>query len=80
VFLFQAIEVKNYTDDKVLEDVNLLLSDEVNKVNYCQSMQASKDPELLLKEYIDRGDLTIYLDDEKVFVVDGCFCFRLGRN
>jgi len=64
-----SIEVKNYTDDKVLEDVILLLSDEVNKVNYCQSMQASTHPELLLKEYIDRGILAIYVDGEKVFFV-----------
>jgi hypothetical protein len=34
-----SIEVKNYTDDKVLEDVILLLSDKVNEVNFCQSMQ-----------------------------------------
>jgi hypothetical protein len=61
-----SIEVKNYTD---VEDVILLLGDKVNKVNYCQSMQASKHPELLLKEYIDRGHLAIYVDDEKVFVV-----------
>jgi hypothetical protein len=52
-----SIEVKNYTDDCVVEDVILLLGDEVNKVNFCQSMQASKHPELLLKEYIDRGVL-----------------------
>ena len=64
-----SIEVKNYTDDKVLENVILLLSDKVNEVNYCQSMQASKHPELLLKEFIDRGDLAIYMDGEKVFVV-----------
>ena len=64
-----SIEVSNYTDDCVLEDVILLLGDEVNKVNYCQSMQASKHPELLLKEYIDRGNLAIYVDDEKAFVV-----------
>ena len=64
-----SIEVKNYTDESVLEYVILVLSDEVNKVNYCQSMQASKHPELLLKEYIDRGNLAIYMDDEKVFVV-----------
>jgi hypothetical protein len=64
-----SIEVKNYTDDKVLENVILLLSDKGNEVNYCQSMQASKHPELLLKEYIDRGHLAIYLDDKKVFVV-----------
>ena len=47
-----SIEVKNHTDDCVLEDVILLLSNEVNKVNYSHSMQASKHPELLLKEYI----------------------------
>jgi hypothetical protein len=64
-----SIEGKNHTDDCVLEDVILLLCDEVNKVNFCQSMQASKHPELLLKEYIDRGHLTIYVDDKKVFVV-----------
>jgi hypothetical protein len=64
-----SIEVKNHTDDCVLEDVILLLSDKVNEVNYCQSMQASKHPELLLKEYIDRGHLAIYVDGEKVFVV-----------
>ena len=64
-----SIEVKNYTDDKVLENVILLLSDKVNEVNYYQSMPASKHPELLLKEFIDRGDLAMYLDDEKVFVV-----------
>jgi hypothetical protein len=49
-----SIEVKNYTDESVLEDVILLFSDEVNKVNYTHSMQASKHPELLLKEYIDK--------------------------
>ena len=64
-----SIEVKNYTDDKVLGDVILLLSDKANEVNYCQSMQASKHPELLLKEFIDRGDLAIFMDGEKVFVV-----------
>jgi hypothetical protein len=48
-----------------VEDVILLLGDEVNKVNFCQSMQASKHPELLLKEFIDRGDLAIYVDDER---------------
>ena len=64
-----SIEVKNYTDDKDLENVILLLSEKVNEVNYYQSMQASKYPELLLKEFIDSGDLAIYLDDEKVFVV-----------
>ena len=64
-----SIEVKNYADDKVLENVILLFSDEVNKVNYCQSMPASKQPELLLKEYIDSGILAIYVDGEKVFVV-----------
>ena len=52
-----SIEVKNYTDESVLEDVILLFSDEVNKVNYTHSMQASKHPELLLKEYIDCGNL-----------------------
>jgi hypothetical protein len=64
-----SIEVRNYTDDCVVEDVILLLGDEVNKVNFCQSMQASKHPELLLKEFIDRGDLAIYVDDERAFVV-----------
>jgi hypothetical protein len=64
-----SIEVKNYTDDKVLEDVISLLSDKGNEVNYLKSMPASKHPELLLKEYIYRGDLAIYLDDEKAFVV-----------
>ena len=64
-----SIEVKNYTDDKVLENVILLLSDKGNEVNYSKSVQASKHPELLLKEYIDRGHLAIYLDDKKVFVV-----------
>ena len=64
-----SIEVRNYTDDCVVEDVILLLGDEVNKVNFCQSMQASKHPELLLKEFIDSGNLAIYVDDEKAFVV-----------
>jgi hypothetical protein len=32
-------------------------------------MPASKHPELLLKEYIDRGHLAIYMDGKKVFVV-----------
>jgi hypothetical protein len=45
----------------------LLLSDKGNEVNYCQSVQASKHPELLLKEFIDRGDLAIYWDGEKAF-------------
>ena len=64
-----SIEVKNYTDECVLENVILLLSNELYKVNYCQSMTASKHPELLLKEYIDRGNIAIYADDENVFVV-----------
>jgi hypothetical protein len=70
--------VKNYTDDCVVEDVILLLGDEVNKVNFCQSMQASKHPELLLKEYIDRGHLA--LSSSTVTFTDECFCFMLGRN
>jgi hypothetical protein len=32
-----SIEVKNHTDDCVLEDVILLLSDKVNEVNYCHT-------------------------------------------
>jgi hypothetical protein len=64
-----SIEVKNYTDESVLEYVILLFSDEVNKVNYSHSMQASKHPELLLKEYIDSGNLVIYVDGEKVCFV-----------
>jgi hypothetical protein len=33
-----SIEVKHYTDNRVMEDVILLLGDEVNKVNYCISI------------------------------------------
>jgi hypothetical protein len=40
----------------------------VAKILYNHIVQGSH-PELLLKEYIDRGHLAIYVDDEKVFVV-----------
>jgi hypothetical protein len=56
-----SIEVKNYTDDCVVEDVILLLGDEVNKVNYCQSMQASTGGKDSLQPHCSRIFMSSFL-------------------
>lgn len=66
-----SVYIAHYSGEKIIRDIVSCLQDEISKVNVFKTFPLSdiNDVQEALKEYISRGVLGIYKDDEKVYIV-----------
>lgn len=66
-----SVYVAHYSGGKIIGDIVSCLQDEISEVNVFKTFPLSdiNDVQEALKDYISRGELGIYKDDEKVYIV-----------